>query len=595
MTQSFLLAGIFVILSAMTFCFQAVSAQEDSAQLTFRKTAVSRKSIQVHTVRENEAIYGIIRKLPGVAEKDIPRYFQIIRELNPRVKNWDKIYPGQRIALPSTSSAGARKEEAAATPENLSSGASGYRTYQVRKGEYLIRIVHRELRILSNTQQAMLKIREMNPSIRDANLLYPGQVIRLPEGRRQTKTKPPPPVPSGADEPRPAPATLSEERPARTGEMRPAAAMIPEEPSEGAEEASSGKAPALLSAGAKMEIIRHIVTQMNGNLTTKGNYYLPVSKTAQLTIDCSAIPVVELNDQTTIFLDMKNRSSASLKKLIGGGWSNLHIVKIDPKDDVIVILKKIAGKSKGYEIIQAEKPLTVGSQLNVEIPVDWQINRKSSAQPSKTLQGLRLVYLNQDILPRAITHVARAHSLVITEFSPRTGLVGRQEELYSLPPLTVLPKSPAGDLGHALLSYLKLPAEKNAEIRVFNIEKDGFNLSIKVDVLVVQGEKKTVVLSRTLPEEFIHVLRKSGYELIFVSDRDAPAANLERILKGMNIPFASGYFLFSGTDKNQPPYTIGFQGIKVKTDRDIYVVNFDVHPDLLGLLQEAWSATLVRY
>ncbi len=184
---------------------------------------------------------------------------------------------------------------------------------------------------------------------------------------------------------------------------------------------------------------------------------------------------------------------------------------------------------------------------------------------------------------------------MITEFSPRTGLAGRPEELYTLPPLTVLPKSPAGKLCHALLTYLKLPAEKDVEIRVFNIEKDGFNLSITVDVLLVQGEKKTVVLSRSLPEEFIHVLRKSGYELIFVSDQDDPAANLEKILRGAHLPFASGYFLFSGADKNQPPYTIGFQGIKVKTDRDIYVVNFDVHPDLLGLLKEAWSATLVRY
>lgn len=589
MRHSFFLAGIFVILSAMTFCFQAISAQEDSAELTFRKTAVSKKSIQVHTVRENEAIYGIIRNLPGVAEKDIPRYFQMIRALNPQIKNWDKIYPGQRITLPSTSSAGAPKEKSADAPEGLSSGASGYRNYQVKKGEYLIRIVHRELRILSNTQQAMLKIKEINPSIRDANLLYPGQIIRLPKGRIQAKTVPSTPQ---MDDPLHAPATLPEEQSAQTGEARPSAAMMPDDTLAQAEKAES---PSLLSSGAKLEIIRHIVTQMQGNLMTKGNYYLPVSKTAQLTIDCSAIPVVELNDQTTVFLDMKNRSNVPLRKLIGSRWKNWHIVKIDAKDDVIVILKKIFEKSKSYELIRAEKPLAVGSSSNVEIPVDWMINRKTAAQPSKTVQGLRLVYHNQDVLPRAITHFARANSLVITEFSPRTGLAGRPEELYTLPPLTVLPKSPAGELGHSLLSYLKLPAEKDAEIRVFNIEKDGFNLSIKVDVLVAQGEKKTVVLSRTLPDEFIHVLRKSGYELIFVSDQDDPATNLEKILRGVKVPFASGYFLFSGTDKNQPPYTIGFQGIKVKTDRDIYVVNFDVHPDLLGLLKEAWSATLVRY
>ncbi len=592
MRHSFLPAGIFVILSAMIFCFQAISAQEDSAELTFRKTAHSKKSLLYHTVRENEAIYGIIRNLPGVAEKDIPRYLQMIRELNPEVKNWNKIYPGQKIALPSTSSAGARKEESAAAPKGLSSEASGYRNYQVKKGEYLIRIVHRELRILSNTQPAMLKIKEMNPSIRDANLLYPGQIIRLPKGRIQAKTVPPPPP---MDDPLHAPATQPEEPSAQTGEARPSAYGMPEDPLVQAEKVLSGKMPSLLSSGTKLEIIRHIVKQMQGNLMTKGNYYLPVSKTAQLTIDCSAIPVVELNDQTTVFLDMKNRSNVPLRKLIGSRWKNWHMVKIDAKDDVIVILKKIFEKSKSYELIRAEKPLVVGSPSNVEIPVDWMINRKSAAQPSKTVQALRLVYHNQDVLPPAITHFARANSLVITEFSPRTGLAGRPEELYTLPPLTVLPKSPAGKLCHALLTYLKLPAEKDVEIRVFNIEKDGFNLSITVDVLLVQGEKKTVVLSRSLPEEFIHVLRKSGYELIFVSDQDDPAANLEKILRGVHLPFASGYFLFSGADKNQPPYTIGFQGIKVKTDRDIYVVNFDVHPDLLGLLKEAWSATLVRY
>lgn len=592
MRHSFLPAGVCVILSAMTFCFQAISAQEDSAQLTFRKTAVSKKSVQVHTVRENEAIYGIIRNLPGVAEKDIPRYFQIIRALNPQVKNWDKIYPGQRITLPSTSSAGARKEESAAAPEGLSSGASGYRNYQVKKGEYLIRIVHRELNIHSNTQQAMLKIKEMNPSIRDANLLYPGQIIRLPKGSIQAKTVVSTPQ---MDDPPHAPATLPEEQSAQTGEARPSAAMMPEDSLAQTEKAASGKMSSPLSSGTKLEIIRHIVTQMQGTLTTKGNYYLPVSKTAQLTIDCSAIPVLELNDQTTVFLDMKNRSDVPLRKLIGSRWKNWHIVKIDAKDDVIVMLKKIFEKSKSYELIRAEKPLAVGSPPDVEIPVDWLINRKTAAQPPKTVQGLRLVYHNQDVLPPAITHFARANSLAITEFSPRTGLAGRPEELYHLSPMTVLPKSPAGELGHALLSYLKLPAEKDAEIRVFNLEKDGFNLSIKADILLARGEKKTVVLSRTLPEEFIHVLRKSGYELIFVSDQDNPATTLEKILRGGNVPFASGYFLFSGTDKNQPPYTIGFQGIKVKADRDIYVVNFDVHPDLLGLLKEAWSATLVRY
>ncbi|HPC85688.1 MAG TPA: LysM peptidoglycan-binding domain-containing protein [Smithellaceae bacterium] len=589
MTHLFSFPGLVAILSAVMFCFPVLSAQEDSAQLTFRKTAYSKKSVQFHTVRKNEAIYGIIRNLPGVTEKDIPRYLQIIKTLNPQVQNWNKIYPGQKIALPSKSDAGAREETNTSSNDSLST-SSGYRTYRVKKGDYLIRIVHRNLNISSNTQQAMLRIKELNPSIRDANLLYPGQVIRLPAGGRQVAAASPPET-SGTNEPRPEPEALSDESPAQASETGSASATISEEPSAQPEKTQW---PAL-SPGMKLEIIRHILKQMQGNLMTKGNYYLPISKTAQLTIDCSSIPIAELNDQTTVFLDMKNRSSASLKKLIGSGWSNLHIVNMDAKDDVIVILKKIFGKSKGYEIVPAEKPIVLGAQPEVEIPVDWLINRKGGAKPSKTIQGIRLVYQNRDILPRAITLFARSHSLIITEFSPQTGLASPQEELYSLPPLTVFPKSPAADLGFAMLTYLKLNAERNEEIRIFNLEKDGFDLSLRVDIMVSQDKRKTAIFSRLLPQEFIDELRKTGHELIFIANQDDPATNLEKILRGVNVPFTSGYFLFSGADHRQPPYTIRFKGIKVKNHQDVYVVDFDVDHDLLGLLKEAWSATLVRY
>ncbi len=102
---------------------------------------------------------------------------------------------------------------------------------------------------MSNTQQAMLKIKEMNPSIRDANLLYPGQIIRLPKSRIQAKTVPPPPM----DDPLHAPATLPEEPSAQTGEARPSAYGMPEDPLVQAEKVLSGKMPSLLSSGTKLK------------------------------------------------------------------------------------------------------------------------------------------------------------------------------------------------------------------------------------------------------------------------------------------------------------------------------------------------------
>ncbi|PKN10997.1 MAG: hypothetical protein CVU70_01135, partial [Deltaproteobacteria bacterium HGW-Deltaproteobacteria-5] len=148
---------------------------------------------------------------------------------------------------------------------------------------------------------------------------------------------------------------------------------------------------------------------------------------------------------------------------------------------------------------------------------------------------------------------------------------------------------------HALLASLNIQAEKDVDVKVFDIKHDGYNLSIKADVEATYGGKKYLIFSRNLSPEYINMLQKSGNQLIFVSDRDEPARNMEKILRGFNVNFTSGNFTFSGLEKNQPPYTLGFTGTKIKTDKELYVVNFDFNNDLRGLMQETWSAGVIQY
>ncbi|MDD4860640.1 MAG: LysM peptidoglycan-binding domain-containing protein [Smithellaceae bacterium] len=560
MKKIFCLTLIAAILSTMVFYLPtAMSAKEDTAQLTFKKTAVHNKTYYHYTIQKNDVLSAIIRKIPGIQEQDIPQYYRMIKELNPHIKDLDKLEAGQKIVLPA----------------KLKTG--GAQTYRVKKGDYLIGIVHRELHITANTQKTMLLIKSLNPSVKDANKLYIGQVIRLPKGRLDGT------------------AAQQTAQPAKIIERDAPVVSLPEKQQVQEEATPAGKEAVMLPPAERLAVLKHIITQMNGTMITRGNYYLPVSKTAQLTIDCSVIPVVELDDRTTLFLDMKNRSGIYLKTIISGQWGNYHVVKIDAKDDMIMILKKIFKNSKAYAITRAEKPVGIGSTPVLEIMPDWLITKKNAKQTPAAIQGLRFVYRDNDLLPRAIINFARRQSFMITEISPSTGLVGKPDELYSLPAMTVLPASPAGEFAQALLSYLNVPFEKDVEVRVFSIRQDGFNLSIKADLAVKQGDQKTLLFSRNLPPQFVNILQKTGDKLIFISDQDEPAKNMEKILRGFNVVFTSGYFSFSGLDKNQPPYTLGFKGIKIKTDKDIYAVNFDFHHELRGLMQETWSANIIRY
>jgi hypothetical protein len=242
-----------------------------------------------------------------------------------------------------------------------------------------------------------------------------------------------------------------------------------------------------------------------------------------------------------------------------------------------------------------DKPLTIGTLPPVEFFVDWIIVKTNAKEAQGLTQGLRIIYENNLLLPKAVKNYARKNGVIITEISEESGLVGKPEEIYSLPPMPVYPTTSAKDFSYALISDLGFNAAKDVDVKVFDTAKDGVNLSIKADVLVKDGNKKYVIFSRNLTQQFITVLKQAGNEIIFVADNEPPKNIMEKILRSFNISFASGNFTFSGIDKNQAPYTMNFSGTKIKTDKDLYVIDFDIDQELRGLLHEVWSANIARY
>ena len=547
------------------------SAGEDTAQLTFSKTAIARKDLQIYTVRKGDMISAIIRKLPDVRERDIPSLYRTIKELNPDIDDLNRLRAGQDLVLPGKVLVDTPEP---ADPIILSEAAKPERasgpTYRVRSGDSLIKIVHRELNIRSNTQSTLKTIKSLNPTITDVNRIYAGQVIRLPDVSGRVTS---------------------------SGEIiEPATVVVPTDaPPVIREESAARQEPLIMSPAARLAVIRHIITQMNGSMITSGNYYLPVSATEQWTIDCAVIPVIELPTGTTIFLDSEKRAHRQLKKLISEKWKNYHLIPLDDKDDLITTLKKIFQTDRTFEFSRIDKPVSVGTQPATEVIVDWLISQKNPSTAHPLLQALRFVYEDAPLLPRALINYARQNNLMITEISPQKGLTGKPEEIYSIAPLPVLPAASAADFAYGLLAYLDIPADRNVDVKVFDIAKDGFNLAIKADMAASHRERPHLIFSRNLPPQFISILEKAGNELIFISDEAGPVKNMETLLRTFSFVFTTGYFSFSGLDVNQPPYHVGFSGTKIKTDKDLYIVNFDFDDQIRGLLQESWSAHIVRY
>jgi LysM repeat protein len=561
---------VFVLILAIfsvSFICQPVLAKEDTAQIKLKKTAVSSKKLYTYTAKKGDALSTIIKSIPGVREENLERNIERVKELNPDIPDLENLEEGQTLILPAKPiMIEAQDQQSTTASPKIASTIPKY--YKIKRGDTLYKIINRQLKNTSNIDKMLKTIKSMNPAIRNVNRIYAGAVIKLPGKtvfvKAPEETKP-----------------IVQE----TVTILPDSASQPEKIIE-------VKEKKIMPPEIRLAVLRQIITQMNGSITTTGNYYLPIPKAGQVTIDCTKIPLIEFDDNTIVFVDLENRAQNNLKKMISDNWTNYYLVKPEKNDDVISILRKIINSSKNYRMTKSEKPLITGTAPQVEVLVDWVITKYTSQQP-QTIQGLRSIFENNMLLPRSIKNYFQKNGLMITEISDETGVVGKPEEAYTLPPMPTFSVTSAKDFSYDLVTFLGLNAEKDVDIQIFDMAKDGFNLSIKADVLVKNGEKKYFIHSQNLSQQFINALKDIGNETVFVSDSDSPKNNMGNILRGINFPFTSDNFVFSGLSRNQAPYTVKFSGTKI--NQDLYVIDFDIDQGLRGLLTEVWSANIAKY
>ena len=522
--------------------FEIVQAKDETAHLEFRKTATSLSKKRPYVVKKGEWLFDILRTQVGITSGR----HTIIKALNPHIKDIDKIEPGDVIYLPDI------------PPQSV-----GSTDYIIKKGDSITRIAIRHLHAapyeLKNTVN---DIKRLNPHIKNYNLIYPGHALQLPRKgilltTQETKT------------------SEAESSLQIKDESKEKQVMLPE---------------------TRLAIIGHVISRMKGTLITAGKYYIPIPNSGQVTVDCSTIPVVELDDGSTIFLDFSDQIPDALKNIIHANWKNYNFLKVNSLDGTAAILKKIIDSSSAYSMTKSTKPLIVGEAPRTTLAIDWMITKKNTADKSYS-QGLSFITDMSQLMPRKLIAYAEKSGIIVTEILDGQGVMSAPDEKYVLPQLSILPSKTNIELADALLALLGYTAVKDSEIVVFETSKEGFNLSMKTDLRVKKGDKQIIFHSKRLPQQFIDNLRNRGTEVALFEDGESLKSVIGKVLQSITIPFSYENFLFSFPEKTDyPKARISLPAIKIVRDKGhIYLTEFDIDRDIYGLLHTTWDVTIVKY
>ena len=552
---------ILVVLLPPLLFSAPLPAREESASLVFRQTA-SPSGTRVYVVKKGEWLSAIIQSQLGMEK--IP--YALIRRLNPQIRNLNRIYPGQRIHLPLRENAGDPAHPPLKVPAAAQSPAA--EAYRIQPGDSLGRIILEALDISpDDVLPTYSRIRRLNPALTDPQNLPPGELLTLPPGLARRKPEPPPalstPVP-----------TAEKALPAIT------------------------KGPPPTGEGW-LAIIRPVLAKMNGTLLSRGNYVIPLQEGAQLNIDCATLPVVELDDGTTILLDFRGLLSETVQRLLHRSWPTHHVLGADQLGDALACLKGIFARSKTYTLVRNESPLRLSTIPEILFYPDWTIRTRENSDRTPYRQALLLLAGQDQPLPGEATSFLERSGLFVTEITGAAVLPATAAVSPVLPrAATVDPGDIRGiALAERLLSALGITPRRQIELPIFDQVRDGFRLSITADLLVERGSQKVLLHSKRLPEQFIGILNQSGTTYIFCDPQQGGRTSLEGLLAGLDIPFSFGHFSFQIPEANvHPRLTVSFSGLRTITGAEpFYLIDFPLPPGVETLFsQRRWGRTF-RY
>ena len=404
--------------------------------------------------------------------------------------------------------------------------------------------------------------KKLNPGLVNANRIYPGQALILPDRGEST----PGPVEQAAG-------------PAETDAPQMDARMF-------------------RPTDRDLDIIAAVVRQSGGTVVREGKVFIPLTEEEHLAVDCADIPMVELTDGSRIFLDFGRRIPADTASLVRSRWANYSVISDGGSEGVFSALAGIFGASRDYTFRRHEGALDIGAAPALKLRVDWILSRKGPDGQENTLCGVCRTSGRSQPIPEPVTRFAEKKGIS----RPRDRR-GNRRPFASGRRLHAAPDIPSLDAGGnrafvgSLLDTLGYTYAKDQRIPVSDAAQDGSPLAIRTDYSVRIGARTVVIHFGDLPAPFQVKLKEKGMGLVQIAGDDERRAVLEKVLKGLDIPYVPETAEFRPPEDGSPPRWILTLGvIRVTSEKGtLYLVPSDADRDLCAFIRERWNRQLVRY
>jgi hypothetical protein len=313
-------------------------------------------------------------------------------------------------------------------------------------------------------------------------------------------------------------------------------------------------------------VLRNLITLLFSlrdvaGVKSSGVKILSVDERAELSLDTSSFPMVELADKSVIVLDYRGVLSEELKEIIEVSWPDYRVVSCrgmkDLKNSVGALLDSI-----GYSSFSNSR-VTLWDTGRIELLPDFVVMKMDDDILSAEIVAINIVKPGEYGTPQ--------------EFKDWAGDKGvRIVELHTKEPPLVKAKAQTVSIKERQIEtfserFLRLFVHNVKRGESFNFsERDGYRFAMRTDISFRDKNRVKAIQFSKVPTPYLKYARKHGIEVLSLNPADERTEVLKKMLALVSLGYKEKPEVTSSViTPKKTKYRLFAPGILVRSRRDL--------------------------
>lgn len=550
--SGYLVLGLCIFLS-LPFCLNMALAQdkEETYSISLVKTAEIEKDIReldhkkvlthVYTVRKGDWLWKVLRERGLLKKDNLPELLSVLKKLNNSLEDLDLILPGDKIIVPLKIMPFSDDidRERLSPEEKPSAMELKYETYAVKPGDSLVKVIKSRHSIAPEVlyDKYFKSIKTLNPSIKDLDIIYPGQLIRIPIDSSGISNEPVDMI------------IISEE-------MSPSASAVKKK--------NEIMPPEIYSVSRKLGII---FEEMGEDWIQSGEHFIPLKSGGQITLKAAFFPIINLQNGLRVIVDLKNGIPEKMVGLITSNWENYRVVHLSEDDDLRSAMDKVLQVCDYIKVQEGDKDaLELKGDIALKISGDWIITlleARSDNRPSVVV--VNLTSNRTPAIPWIIKRYLAGLGIKVIDYPQ-----GDDDSIEEVGEAEVVEGRDASTSIESILRLVGKSFSRGVEIPIYQSRKAAFELTVKADFFLKTNGRDAIIDLTGLPLEIISLLNEHQFLTLSLAVEKGPVNLVTKTLGFLGIQFDQSPHFFTaikGVDSENFRLTlpgISFSGVDGK-------------------------------